>query len=385
MLRIRKAQACRFLLRKNGLLGANGLRGKDGVLDYVQQAGCVQYDPVDLCGCSHELALLARVKGFSRNMLQELLYTDRALIDFFDKNMCIMLREDWPSLNFLRENFRRSARSHGEMEKQVFALIRQRGSLTAQELDAALGIANGRAVLEMLYFRGDLVIHHQTAATRSYALASDCLPEALLKAPDPFANERQRQMWQVMRRIGAVGMLWNGPSDAWLGVDGLNAQARNEVFHGLMQLGVIVPVEVEGVSRPLFMLREDLPLLMHCQEPQSSDRRARLLPPLDCMLWDRRLIAELFGFTYKWEIYTPEEQRRYGCYVLPVVWGEGFAGRVEPVCDRAQDALIIRRFWPEEGMRASDRFLWALEDALDELRRFNGLSRLVWAEGWLTG
>ena len=385
MLRIRKAQACRFLLRKNGLLGANGLRGKDGVLDYVQQAGCVQYDPVDLCGCSHELALLARVKGFSRNMLQELLYTDRALIDFFDKNMCIMLREDWPSLNFLRENFRRSARAHGEMEKQVFALIRQRGSLTAQELDAALGIANGRAVLEMLYFRGDLVIHHQTAATRSYALASDCLPEALLKAPDPFANERQRQMWQVMRRIGAVGMLWNSPSDAWLGVDGLNAQARNEVFHGLMQLGVIVPVEVEGVSRPLFMLREDLPLLMHCQEPQSSDRRARLLPPLDCMLWDRRLIAELFGFTYKWEIYTPEEQRRYGCYVLPVVWGEGFAGRVEPVCDRAQDALIIRRFWPEEGMRASDRFLWALEDALDELRRFNGLSRLVWAEGWLTG
>ena len=103
------------------------------------------------------------------------------------------------------------------------------------------------------------------------------------------------------------------------------------------------------------------------------------------MLWDRRLITELFGFTYKWEIYTPEDQRRYGCYVLPVVWGEGFAGRVEPICDRAQDALVIRHFWPEEGMRASDRFLWALEDALDELRRFNGLSRLVWAEGWLAG
>lgn len=393
MLRIRKAQACRFLLRKNGLLGASGLRGREGVLAYVAQAGCVQFDPVDVCGRSHELALLARVKGFTKEMLQQLLYQDRALIDFFDKNMCIMLVEDWPSLNFLRENFRRSTRSREAVEEvaqQVLALAHERGSLSAQELDMKQKVdwpwsatSLGRAALETLYFRGDLVIHHKTGNVKSYALAGDCLPRELLDAPDPFANERERQMWQVMRRIGAVGMLWNGSSDAWLGVDGLSAQARGEVFHALMQLGVIAPVEVEGVSRPLFVLREDLPLLVSCQEQQMPDRRVRLLPPLDCMLWDRRLIAELFGFTYKWEIYTPEDQRRYGYYVLPVVWNEGFAGRVEPVCDRAQDALVIRRFWPEEGVRAGDRFLWALEDALDELRRFHGLGRILWQDGWL--
>ena len=157
------------------------------------------------------------------------------------------------------------------------------------------------------------------------------------------------------------------------------------MFHGLMQLGVIVPVEVEGVSRPLFMLREDLPLLMCCQEPQSSDRRARLLPPLDCMLWDRRLIAELFGFTYKWEIYTPEEQRHYGYYVLPVLWDEGFIGRIEPVCDRRADALVVKRFWPEAGARLTNRCMWDVEDALNSLRRFHGLSRLIWQEGWLQG
>lgn len=393
MLRIQKAQACRFLLRKNGLLGASGLRGKDGVLDYVQQAGCVQFDPVDVCGRSHELALLARVKDFTREMLQELLYTDRALIDFFDKNMCIMLREDWPSLSFLRENFRRSSRSREAVEavaQQVLALVHEKGSLTAQELamkqqadwpwDAA---SLGRAALETLYFRGDLVIHHQTGNVKSYALAADCLPPELLSAPDPFANERQRQMWQVMRRVGAVGMLWDGPSDAWLGVDGLNAQARAEVFGALMRLGVLAPVEVEGVSRPLFVLREDWPLLAQCQQPHTPQRQVKLLPPLDCMLWDRRLIAELFGFDYKWEIYTPENQRRYGYYVLPVVWNEGFAGQVEPVCDRAQDALIIRHFWPEADMKVNNRFLWALEDALDALRRFNGVSRLVWQDGWL--
>jgi len=393
MVRIRREQACRFLLAKNGLLGTGALRGKEGVLDYVKQAGCVQYDPVDVCGRSHELAFLARVKGFTREMLDELLYQDRALIDFFDKNMCIMLAQDWPCLSFLRDHFRQSTRSREAVEPiaaQVLDLVRAQGHLSAQELGMKERVdwswnatSLGRAALETLYFRGDLVVHHKTGTVKSYALASDCLPQELLNAPSPFANERERQMWQVMRRIGAVGMLWNASSDAWLGVEGLTAQARTEVFQALFRLGVIAPVEVEGLSKVLFVLSEDLPLLEKCQAPLSAERRAHLLPPLDCMLWDRKLIAELFGFSYKWEAYTPENQRRYGYYVLPVVFGEGFAGRVEPVCDHAGDALVVQHFWPEAGLRINDRFLWALEDALDQLRRFNGVSRLVWAEGWM--
>jgi uncharacterized protein YcaQ len=101
------------------------------------------------------------------------------------------------------------------------------------------------------------------------------------------------------------------------------------------------------------------------------------------MLWDRKLIAVLFDFHYKWEIYTPEEQRRYGYYVLPVLMGERFVGRIEPVCDRKNQVLFVRRFWPEEGVKVNDRFLWALEDAVQNLCRFHGLNRVVWAQDWL--
>ena len=382
MIGIRKEQACRFLLAKNGLLGSNGLRGKEGVLAYIARAGCVQYDPIDVCGKSHELALLSRVKGLTREMLEELLYQDRTLIDFFDKNMCIMRTGDWPYLSFLREGFRRSARSREAVDAvaaQVLALAHEKGSVAAQDL---AGICSPSA-LETLYFRGDLVIHHKMGEQKYYALAADCLPRELLEKPAPFRHERERQLWQVMRRISAIGMLWNAPSDAWLGVDGLTAQARNEIFDFMVRAGRAVPVAVEGLEHPLFVLAWDVELLKACQQPLSGDRAMRLLPPLDCMLWDRKLIYELFGFSYKWEIYTPENQRRYGYYVLPVLMGERFVGRVEPVCDRAADALVVRRFWPEEGVKVNDRFLWALEDALQSLRRFNGVSRLVWEQGWL--
>ena len=393
MIRIHQQQARRFLLRKNGLLGPMAFRGKEGVRAYIGQAGCVQFDPIDVCGRSHELALLARVKGFSRDVLYDLLYRDRTLIDYFDKNMCILCVEDWPSLAFLREHFRLHTRSREAVEAVAGALLRrihESGCLSAKELDMQEKVdwpwgetTLGRAALETLYFRGELVIHHKTGAVKSYALAEDCLPADLLEAPSPFENDAERQMWQVMRRIGAVGLLWNAPSDAWLGVAGLNARSRGAAFEALARLGVIAPVEVEGLRLPLFALVEDLPLLRACREPGLEERQVRLLPPLDCMLWDRRLIDELFGFSYKWEVYTPKEQRRYGYYVLPVLYGEEFAGRVEPVADREASALAVRAFWPEAGVHASSRLLWALEDELDRLRRFLGLDKLVWQESWL--
>ena len=78
---ISKKQAARFILRKQGLLGEWRFSGKEGALSYVRQAGCIQFDPVDICGKNAELTLQARVKGFRKTMLWELLYRDRALVD----------------------------------------------------------------------------------------------------------------------------------------------------------------------------------------------------------------------------------------------------------------------------------------------------------------
>ncbi len=78
-------QARRFMLLKHGLLGDYRFSGKDGVMAYIRQAGCIQFDPIDVCGKSPELVLHARVKGFTREMLYDLLYKDRTLLDYFTR------------------------------------------------------------------------------------------------------------------------------------------------------------------------------------------------------------------------------------------------------------------------------------------------------------
>jgi uncharacterized protein YcaQ len=103
-----------------------------------------------------------------------------------------------------------------------------------------------RAALETLYFRGDLVVHHKKGTNKYYALSKDYIPKELLEAEDPLPEELEHLKWRVLRRISAVGLLWNKPSDAWLFIWNLKAQERNRVFEELLKEDKITAISVEG-------------------------------------------------------------------------------------------------------------------------------------------
>lgn len=392
---IPKEQARRFLLARHGLMGQTPFVGREGLVRYVEQVGCVQYDPVDVCGKSHELAFLTRIKGFTRDMLWKLLYEDRVLMDYWDKNMSILRTDDWPYLEHFREYYRNESRSRdavNAVEADVRAYLKRHGHASAQEL-ALEGRADwywsqttlSRAALETLYFRGDLIIHHKRHTVKSYALAEDYLPADLLARTSPCGSVPDRQLWQARRRIGAVGLLWNRASDAWLGIDGFKAEAREAAFARLLEAGEIVPVTVGEMALPLYVKAEEAQALADAEKPFTGKKTVHLMPPLDCLLWDRKLIRALFGFSYTWEIYTPENKRKYGYYVLPVLYGEGFAGRVEPMCDRKRGVLMMKRFWPETGFKVTAAFRRAMESAAEALAAFHGMAQVEWQEGFWQG
>jgi hypothetical protein len=115
--KLTKKQAKRFLLIKHGLYGDYKFSGKQGIRDFIQQSGCIQYDPIDVCGKNHELVLQSRIKGFRKEMLHELLYKDRVLVDWFDKNQSIMTMGDWPYFSHERQKVERTSRHKDEVDK----------------------------------------------------------------------------------------------------------------------------------------------------------------------------------------------------------------------------------------------------------------------------
>ena len=394
---ITREQARRLILLRQGLLGKYRFAGKDGAYRYVRQAGCIQYDPVDVCGKNAELTLLSRVKGFTKKTLADLLYKDRLLVDYADKELAIWAREDWPYFAPYRER----SRVHGtqfqglsELEEKAIAYIREHGPVSSDTLPMEGTIfwhssmhwsghwekesQAARSVLEQLYTDGVLLIHHKSGTRKYYDLAEKYFDAELLNAPSPCPDAEAFRQWRVARRIGAVGLLWNRRSDAWLGMD-MNTEERNRAFAELEESGRICEVRTEGIRFPLYLLKEDLPLLESVLD-DTADRKPRLefLAPLDPMLWDRKLIEALWDFQYSWEIYTPREKRRYGYYVLPVLYGEKLIGRMEAVAERKTQSLEVRHIWYEEGVRQTVKLKKALEGAVKRLAAFNDSTEIRW-------
>ncbi len=380
-------QARRFMLLKQGLIDDFRFVGKLGVLDFVDQAGCIQYDPIDVCGKNAELVLQSRVKGFTKQMLYELLYEERALLDYFDKNLAIIKTTDWPYLWRKREAYQVGGRSHGEVNavcEQIKEIIATKGCVSSADLDFDDRVhwywsdtKLSRAALETLYFRGDLVIHHKKGTIKYYDLAESCIDTALLAAPRPYTNLLDYHKWCVLRRIGAVGLLWNKPSDAWLGIQDLKAAERKEVFALLLAEGRIIEITVEGLKDKLYCLGSDQDMLEEILLEPKLKPRCELIAPLDSMLWDRRLIKELFDFDYKWEIYTPETQRKFGYYVLPLLYDDRLIGRVEAVCDRKAKILHVKNIWYQEGVKQGKKLEKAVQDCIARFAAFHLCKEIV--------
>ena len=75
---------------------------------------------------------------------------------------------------------------------------------------------------------------------------------------------------------------------------------------------------------------------------RKTSPQIHLLSPFDNFIIARDRISRLFGFDYSLECYTPASMRNYGYFVLPILWGEQFAGRLDPKADRKYKTLIIK-------------------------------------------
>jgi hypothetical protein len=92
------------------------------------------------------------------------------------------------------------------------------------------------------------------------------------------------------------------------------------------------------------------------------------------------MLRGLWGFDYLWEVYVPEAKRRWGYYVLPILFGDRFVGRIEPRIDRRTKTLNILGIWLEPGFAPMEdpHFIPALREAIEAYRSFVGAVKVTW-------
>jgi uncharacterized protein len=368
---IDKTTARRFTLAQQHLWPPRQLKGKSGVLDYIQHIGCIQFDPINIVGRNPDLVLQARVRDYRPSMLDELLYTDRKLLDGWDKMASIYSLEDW-SFFFRHKLFRRQRedprRPSEEIRQEVLRDIKERGPLSSLDFDnqekadwywGPTKIV--RAALESLHTEGYLGVHHRVSNRRYFDLIERLLPEQVLKTPDPNPSDEAYQDWHILRRVGSMGLVFPNAGEHWYGILEVKTPQRKEIITRLVERGELLAVDIAGIPDKIYFMRTaDLPTLEAVQGTISPPLEAAIIGPLDNLIWNRKNNAWLFDFEYIWEVYKPKAKRQYGYYTLPVIYNDRFVARFDPAFDKKTRHLCIQNWWWEDGMKPDEEMQAAL-------------------------
>jgi uncharacterized protein YcaQ len=213
-----------------------------------------------------------------------------------------------------------------------------------------------------------------------YDLAQRHIPTEILSAPDPNPDEESFHDWYLLRRIGSVGLLWNRAGEVWLGTP-FNSPQRQEVLQRLLDQGHLLEVHVDGIADPVYLCSQDRPLLEAVISSNTPDpNHASFIAPLDNLLWDRRFLKAIFNFEYRWEVYKPVAVRQYGYYVLPVLYGDRFIARFEPVREKRSSTLVIKGWWWEGDATVTSEILSALKDCFNHFLAYLDLQRILFDE-----
>ncbi len=386
--------ARRFLVARHFLAPARSVAGgPDGVLEVIRKLGSIQFDPIAAAGRNHDLMLHGRVAGYEPAWC-DALYERREIFETTNKALSFVPADEvpWYRLGWGRKGPRFHAAILAEnaaVAERVLGRIRAEGARSALDFEPEHGAPKDwfgmpenvvRAVLEAYTVAGVLGLARREGNHRYYDLLARLLPAELLAVEVPMREQLRHRLLSRYRAHGLLGAGGAGgtfdriappnPVPGWPG--------RNELRRELVELGSLVPVEVEGVRGPRFILPEELALL---QAPPESAPSVAFIPPFDSLLWDNPLLASLFGFDYVWEGFFPPAKRRWGWYVLPVCFRDRFVGRIEPRIDRNRAHVEVLGAWWEDGFapRQADGFVDAMRDALRAYLRFAGAGRLEWA------
>ena len=361
------------------------------MLEFLRRFGSIQYDPIAVAGRSHDLVLHARIEGYDPTWCERL-YEERELFEAVNKGLSFILTSDYP---WFRAAPSRQARSvlaeNAEAAERVLDRVRADGPLSALDFEREHGATLDwfgvktnvvRAVLEAYTITGVLGLARREGSRRYYDVLERLLPREVLEHEVPLHEQLRHKMLSRYRAHGLLGASSGGGVFEGLGPAKPDPRypeypGRTALREGLVEDGELVPVEVEGTRGKRFVLRDELELLAEPAEPPPS---VAFMSPFDPLVWDRDLLASLFEFDYVWDLFHPPAKRRFGWYVLPVLFRDRFVGRFEPKIDREDGSVQVLGLWWEEGFapRRTDGFVDAMRSALRAYLRFAAASRLDW-------
>lgn len=388
---ISRQTARRFVLGKQGLWPGRRWIGKKGTAQAIRACEAVQLDPLNVFARSQDIVLHSRVLDYKPAYLYQVAYRERQFFDYggwlamypmsdlpyFRYHMEKRMRDEYvkyfvPEYQQVLEHVRTELRSRGPLGNRDFD-----GKRLAQQ--SYRGRKETSVALFDMWLSGELMIHHREGFERVYDFRENVAPKEF----DYVAGEKEAEEFFARKAVSFDGLLPEARMRNTLDYDMRRKYSREEasaLVEGWIESGMFRRVEVERMRETYLVLGEDVAKLDTLEKGKSPrDWKPRqtstleevtFLSPLD-IVSARGRAKKLFDFEYKWEVYTPAEKRRWGYYVLPILYGDDLVARLDPRLDRKTMTLEILGFWFEDDAPVKDiAFADALARGLVRFARF---------------
>ena len=365
------------------LEGPGGNSGAERTFRTIDALGYVQIDTISVVERAHHHTLWSRFGGYCPDILHRLHSEDRKVFEYWGHAASYLPISDY---RFYTRQMKRHrdpkdkwARNRlekcGHLMDDVLDRIRREGPLGSGDFKAAPGVKRAqwwdwkpaKTALELLFWRGDLMITRRDNFHRIYDLTERVLPDGT-DTSTPEEDELGRFL--VRRALRA-----HGTADERTMADHIHAADRSVVRRALLEMvdsGEVLAASVDGDTG--YYLLEDA--VDAAGTEAAADPGVHILSPFDNLIIDRKRAERLFGFRYSLECYTPRKKRKYGYFVLPVLWGDTLAALMDCKVHRKERCLQVislRLELPAEDMEA---FIEPFSRRLEAFARFNGCRSL---------
>lgn len=372
-------EAARRVAVNTSLLGVGSSlsSGAAGIEAVIRHFGSLQLDPTRTVERTHYLVLWSRLGSYDRADLDRLLWQEHR---FIEHNAFVVPVERLPELRYEAvpwltrwDGVRQWLQTNRAFRQSIIDQLRDRGPLQSRDIDdsqlvkgwESTGWTHGKNTTRMLEFMGkgmEVVVAGRVGQERLWDLPERVIPA---DAPDEALSDdeyAERRIGLAMQRFGIADLRDIKQRTYWV-----LKPALPRAIERMVEDGRLIPVSLHysGTKRPAWAT----PVALDVAESGASSRTT-LLSPFDPLIYDRERTEQLFGFSYKLEMYVPKGERKFGHFSLPVVHDNKLVARLDSAVDRKRNVLVINGLHWENNPAPAARS--SVDDAISKLAVFVG-------------
>jgi uncharacterized protein YcaQ len=346
--------------------------GAGGATEIIDRLGYVQIDTISVIVRAHHHVIWSRHGGYEPDMIYDLL-KKREIFEFWAHAASYLPISDYrfylPAMaNYARRGRTREwMRDNRKIVKTVLDRIESEGPLSSADFKTPKGSRGtwwnwkpAKRALEVLLGSGKLMVSERRKFQRLYDLTERVLP-GHVDTSVPTDGEVGR--FVVRRVLEAQGISNDLPMLRW----SFNRNVVRAVIDEMLEEGEIERVSVEGSKADYLALTrtiDEMPL-------GDLTKRIHILSPFDNMTIWRNRLRQLFNFEYSLECYRRPEDRVYGYFCLPILWGDRFVGRLDSKAERRSRVFRLVNLALERDLGDYDEFIPHLVSKISDFARFN--------------